>query len=67
MRIKKVPDRRKRGSVPGEDVCDHPVRDAWTHLLGQSDVAFELLDGQSLLRVLLVLLLQLQQERELSF
>lgn len=49
--------------VPGNDVCDHPVCDAWTHVFGQSDVAFQLLDGQSLLRVLLVLLLQLQKKK----
>lgn len=47
--------------VPGKNMCDHPVCDAGTNVLGQSDVAFQLLNGQSLLRVLLVLLLQLQQ------
>ena len=50
--------------VPGNDVCDHPVRDAWTDVFSQSDVAFQLLDGQSLLRVLLVLLLQLQKKKK---
>lgn len=43
--------------VPGNDVRDHPVRDSWTHFFGQPDVAFQLLYGQTLLRVLLVLLL----------
>lgn len=49
--------------VPGNDVRDHPVRDPRTHVLGQSDVAFQLLYGQTLLRVLLVLLLQLHAAR----
>lgn len=43
--------------VPGNDVCNHSVRDAWTDFFSQPDVAFQLLNGQSLLRVLLVLLL----------
>lgn len=51
------------GRESGNDVCDHPVRDAWTDVFSQSDVAFQLLDGQSLLRVLLVLLLQLSEDR----
>jgi len=45
--------------VPGYDVCDHPVCDAWTRVLSQSNVTFQLLYSQPLLRVLLVLLLQL--------
>lgn len=49
--------------VPGKNMCDHPVCDAGTYVLGQSDVAFQLLNGQSLLGVLLVLLLQLQQKK----
>lgn len=49
--------------VPGKNMCDHPVCDAGTNVLGQSDVAFQLLNGQSLLGVLLVLLLQLQQKK----
>lgn len=52
--------------VPGNYMCDHPVGDAGTNVLGQSDVAFQLLDGQSLLGVLLVLLLQLQQKKTVT-
>lgn len=41
---------------------DHLVRDAWTDIFSYSNVAFQLLDGQPLLRVLLVLLLQLCED-----
>lgn len=41
---------------------DHLVRDAWTDIFSYSNVTFQLLDGQPLLRVLLVLLLQLQKK-----
>lgn len=65
MRLKKEETKEENKTnvllVSGNDVCDHPVRDARTDFLSQSYVAFELLDGQSLLRVLLVLLLQLQK------
>lgn len=49
--------------VPGNDVCDHPVRDTWTDVLGPSDITLQLLDGQTLLRVLLMLLLQLHRKQ----
>lgn len=52
--------------VPGNDVCDHSVCDAWTDFFSQSDVAFQLLYSQSLLRVLLVLLLQLQEKKTMK-
>ena len=45
--------------VAGNDVCDHPIGDARAHVLSQSDVALQLLDSQSLVRIVLVLLLQL--------
>lgn len=48
--------------VPGNDMRDHLVRDAWTDIFSYSNVTFQLLDGQPLLRVLLVLLLQLQKK-----
>lgn len=48
--------------VPRNDVCDHSVCNARTHIFSQSDVALQLLYSQSLLRVLLVLLLQLQEK-----
>lgn len=39
-----------------------PIGDAGTRVLGQSDVMFQLFDGQAIFRVLLVLLLQLRKK-----